>query len=495
MRDQRKALAGVLAVVVALIGIGAVAVITAQDDDTPPKLAVGGAAGAGDSRAASTEMAMPADMRYSGVEYRVRGTLPKLDGKAPAYSMGRHASRADVAALAKNLGVSGSVAQEDEAWVVRDGETVLRVFDQPGAPWNLSIEYGPTGGGGSEDCAVSSDGQTRCVSPDGGGSSGSGSSGSSTGSAGATEPADKPQSEPVPPPPPPESGEGESEAIDCPMPECPPGQSCIQSCPTPGDGGGDGGKPAPPQRPADLPSQADAERAGRDVLTRLGLDLDGARVNVYDAFDAWDVNVSPRVGDLEVVGLYWSVAIGPKGKVVRANGFLADPEKIGDYPLAGTDVGLKRLKETSGGGVAMGAATDLDDGREPAVGAPQTLIAPAPECPPEADCIAPVPEPGPPPEPLVRTITGVRLGLLFSAGFDVDDDATLVPAYLFEFGDEPEPVGAGAAIDNSIPVPAVTEEYLAEPDPQPKGRPEPAPAEPVVDPGPAPAEPARGPEG
>src|SRR5205823_1120919 len=150
-------------------------------------------------------------------------------------------------------------------------------------------------------------------------------------------------------------------------------------------------------------------------------------------------------GGLPTSGWSWSVAVGPNREIANANGWLAAPEQGDDYPLAGVDAGLKRLKENpyGPGPVPLGAARE------------QLM----PECV-APDCASPT--------PLVRTITGVRLGLLFAplAGGASPDRTLLVPAYLFDIKD-----------GGTIPVLAVADEFLPKPAPvEPTPKPEPAPA-------------------
>ena len=96
---------------------------------------------------------------------------------------------------------------------------------------------------------------------------------------------------------------------------------------------------------------------------------------------------------------------------------------------------------------------------------PQPLIARAPVC---DGCETQ--------SPLVRTITGVRVGLAFSPllGPDNEGRALLVPVLLFDVDD-----------GDALPVLAVADEFLPKPVPDPRPVPEPGPAttEPVTEPG------------
>jgi hypothetical protein len=440
---------------VGLVGIVAVAATGGnKDPDRLPVLVVGTGAGA-ERQADSAALAIAP----VSVEYRVRGTLPDLDDEARAYRMGTDATAARVTDLARVLGLSGEAERDDDAWIVRDGDRQLRVESLPGLPWHYSST--------SPDQVVCAE----AVAPDAPadranqsspgcapvsrGPSGGGEPGSVGGSAGSSEPA---------PP---------SAVDDCPMPPCPEGQACIQMCPEPQPEPTPEPKPLPPEpgpapeRPANLPSQQEAEEHARKLFTAAGLDAVGARVQVDDGFDRWLVNIEPTVGGLPTIGMSWSVGIGPNREVLHANGWLAEPEPGDVYPLIGVEAALERLRQG-----ALGPGPRI-------LGAP--AIEPAIDCPPEADCLAPM-------EPQIRTIVNVRLGLWFSPGFGEDgqSDAYLVPAYLFDIEDGGvEPVMAVEDRYLTQPQPAddsKTEEETVPPrsfdDPQPAPAPETAPANP-----------------
>jgi hypothetical protein len=216
--------------------------------------------------------------------------------------------------------------------------------------------------------------------------------------------------------------------------------------------------PGPP-RPPDLPTREQAEATARDLLGKAGIDIGGASVRVDDAFSQWLVEFDPTVGALPTVGFATGVSVGPKG-VVDAHGWLGLPEEGDEYPLATTTAGFERLKESPFG-----------------IG-PQPLIAEAPI---QCDAIKGCPEPA----PVVRTITGVRLGLAFAPLLEPGDNgqALLVPVFLFDIED-----------GGTIPVLAVADEFLPKPVEEPKpGATEPGAIEP--DPGPTATEPAIEPSG
>lgn len=210
-----------------------------------------------------------------------------------------------------------------------------------------------------------------------------------------------------------------------------------------------------PERPADLPTEAEAEGIGRRMLIALGVDLDRAALRVDDAVTLWNVTADPEVGGLPTIGLATSLGIGPQGVVQYGNGWLGELDKGDRYPLIGTAAGIERLGEEQA----------------------RVMIDPAPGGSVDGDAL----------EPMVVEITGVRLGLQLMSTFERAADGYLVPSYLFTTADGGE-----------IPVIAVLDEHLADAhdghdhDEEPHG----TPAEPGVDGGddpvPPPTEPSPG---
>ncbi len=107
----------------------------------------------------------------------MEGDLPELAGEAHAWSVGREADLARIAALAEALGVSGQVRTTGLGWEVADGDRVLEVARQPGLPWSFS----PSAAGALDQPVAS---------------------------------------QPV----------GSGDQVVCDMPECPPGTACVQVC-------------------------------------------------------------------------------------------------------------------------------------------------------------------------------------------------------------------------------------------------------------------------
>jgi hypothetical protein len=156
-------------------------------------------------------------------------------------------------------------------------------------------------------------------------------------------------------------------------------------------------------------------------------------VHVYGGSTEWEVTIEPAVGEMAVVASAWSLSVGVDGAILSGSGYLADPESVGDYPLAGVSAGLRRLQQgapwTVYGGPGpvpmMGAAAANGSG------APTVTEPPA----------------------TVRTITGVHLALgWWSAADPAIQAAWLLPVYVFE-------------LDNgqTVPVLAVSDRYLTQP--------------------------------
>lgn len=341
-------------------------------------------------------------------------------GEAPAYRLNAATSPEIVTALTVALGMTaGSDSRSDDRGFLvtdRGSDRVLRVEKAAGHPWTLT--RGDPECLDRPDAVVSSDGTVSCP-PSGVGTSGSGQSSGSTGSIGS------------------ESGGSSPDEARCPPVECPEGQVCAQVCP----------EPTPAARPFpfesdepsfELPDPQTAETRTREVLNAMGLEV--ARTTLAAAPDgsAWQVLAEVSVGGIAVVGLETHLSIGEDAEVVAGTGMVPDVELIGRYPLIGAPDALSRLQQT--------LLSTQPGGPEPAV-------APGPR---GSEAAGPT------------MVTGIRLVLLLQAG-NVQQRAGdyLVPAFLIDASD-------GAVFT----VPAVADEYLAQPEPDrrddsPAPRPEP----------------------
>ncbi len=382
-----------VALAVAVLFVGAVAggaVAASRGGTKPlPKLPLAPAPSSG----AGAAIATPALAPYGIVKYEVQGTLPALSGNAPAYRLPAVLDPRSASRLASALGMHGSFVTSGEGTALTSGARTLTISDGPGLPWS----YGS---------AVAYATGTASATASGG------ASGSTNGSTIA--------SPPVAPPP----------ATACPMPPCPSNALCASVCEP----------PTTLPRPVDLPSSADAEKIARATATAAGFDVTNDDVTVTTGDYSVSVELAPRLNGLPTSGFSWEFDLGSKGVIDDARGYLAKPAKVGNYPLAGTVVGLARLRQGMGVGPQPMMAEAL-----PAVAYP--VCAPSANCP-------------------LRTVavTGVRLEL-------ADDLGYLVPAYVFT-----------DASGTAGRVPATADAYLQLPNPVTpttggggKGVPSPAP--------------------
>jgi hypothetical protein len=365
------------------------------------------------SSTASASTASPALAPYFGVQYRVQGTLPALGGTAAAYRTSTNFDQAAADRLAAALALHGTFVAAGDGWVLTQGTETLSVSNGPGLPWSFGTNVGFAEGGSA---AVAG---TAVPEP-------------------TTVPAAFPRTTLVPAGPPRTTivVRGGSSPAVCAPPPCPPGSLCPDVC-----------VPTTVPRPADLPSSADAQRIASRAAAAAGLSLTGADVTVLDGFLV-SVELAPRLGGVPTSGWSWMFDLGSKGAIQDAHGYLGQPAKIGNYPLAGSSVGLARLEQ----GIGFGPRP-LTAEAGPAIAYP--ACRPGVQCP-------------------VHTIaiTGVHLTLANAGGY-------LIPAYAVT---DPSGPTVGA-------VPATTDAYLGTPTPRlvtttavyPKGVPVPATA--VVPPG------------
>jgi hypothetical protein len=161
------------------------------------------------------------------------------------------------------------------------------------------------------------------------------------------------------------------------------------------------------------------------MASAAGFAVADADITVTESTYSVSVELAPRLDGLATSGFSWVFDLGSKGVVQDARGYLASPQKLGSYPLAGTAVGLTRLQK------GMGV------GPEPMMGAAGAAIA-YPVCSPRTHC--PV---------QTVTITGVHLAVADEGGY-------LVPVYVFT-----DATGTAGV------VPATTDAYLETPSTSP----------------------------
>jgi hypothetical protein len=225
-------------------------------------------------------------------------------------------------------------------------------------------------------------------------------------------------------------------------------------------------QPAPP---VGVPTKEQAEQRARDLLAAAGEDSAAYRFESYA--DEWFASVTAieRL-DGSIDGRRWDFGFGAEGVLQYAGGQLAEPARVGPYPLVDLDTAIARLNDQSGfwggyygGGVgvatpdvaiATDAATDVTTD---AVTSGIAVGEPAPD--------GSVPAP----EPITITLVDVQADVWWA--WDVDGSVWLLPAYRF-IGDD----------GGWYTVPAVTDEFLVQVEPpvvsdEPLPAPEPLPAE------------------
>ncbi len=431
------ALAGVL--VLGACGSDDDTAATATDGDTVPpaadgplapipvRTAGGGAQGgaaataevASDSRMA-TDMMMP----FRITNFVVGDGLPALPTNDLGYvfQMGAAVTADQVTALATSLGVTGEPVRTDEGYGVSwrvgpdDGSApAVWVYEDAQLSWNYSSAWALTPGYA---------GCTAAESPPR-----VGTDGATGGGTGTAEPAIV----------------EEVTVVD----------ECIE--------------PAPP---ANVPTADDAEARTRELMGALGLDPAAFTFEPYA--DEWSASVSAveQLGDL-FTGRRVDVGFGAEGVMQYAGGQLAEPQPVGPYPLIGLDEAVERLRDQSGfyaGGIAMSGSARATAGGDVAVSSesvlPEPAVDPAVTEATEPGVIEPAPVDSIPLEEVTVTLVDVEADIWWT--MDVDGSVFLLPAYRF-IGDD----------GGWYTVPAVTDEFLVQVEPDVVPMPEPMPVESV----------------
>jgi len=185
--------------------------------------------------------------------------------------------------------------------------------------------------------------------------------------------------------------------------------------------------PVPVAEPQPVPENV-ARSIARPVLEAVGVNPDAARVET--AGGQRSVVFSPEVAGATVLGLETRVAVDEHAQIVDAIGWLATPAAGATYPLISARQAYDQLLQQP---------QPLSQ-----LGMPCRIVPGTPGC-------APTPD---------RVVTGATLGLI--QAYSTDRGILLVPAWLFQVGGEPTPIG----------VVAVERAFLAEPEqPSPGGEP------------------------
>ncbi len=372
--------------------------------------AVGPGQGAQSAQAAPAQVPGIASRAFPAYTIQVRGTLPTLPSSAHAWTLAPGSSSeqaAQVAALAGKLGLRGKPVASNFGWTVTDGTRQLMVGSLGGMPWTFSSQRTVVCGGPGPASGGTYNGPMCPVRGDGGVAA----------EAGATSP-----------------------QMVC--------GARSPNCPTPQQG------VVPPAKAVALPSLQSAEQTAFGLLKQLGVEPDTAGVQPLRLADRWQISVPALLGGLPTSGFMWSAGVGAQNRIVSASGFLVTPKQGDNYPLITVQQALDRLRNV----------------RQRVKGPIVMPAEPVPCPPPKAGAQqAACPENGGKPLPrLVRTVTGVRLGLVFASqvlkpgetaasASAADRTAYLVPAFLFRL--------EGGGWTDEVPVVAVQDRLLTQPPP------------------------------
>lgn len=183
----------------------------------------------------------------------------------------------------------------------------------------------------------------------------------------------------------------------------PGGVTTVEPVPPPGSEPAATAPPQPSPTPSPV-SEEDARRVAKQILEAVGLDPASARVETSG--DRRAVVLRPQVDGRPVIGLDTRIVVTPDASVEDASGWLADPELGDDYPVIAAQEAFERLRDQ-----------------------PRPMLAEMPcEIAPGATTCPTAPE---------RVVTGARLGLV--QGYE-NGTPLLVPAWLFDVRDQPDPV-------------------------------------------------------
>jgi hypothetical protein len=218
--------------------------------------------------------------------------------------------------------------------------------------------------------------------------------------------------------------------------------------------------------PADLPSTSEAEQIARDLFADMGVELAGADVSVEGPYEAWYVNVTPRIGGLPVSGYGFTASVGPRGEILNAAGILATPEDLGSYPTIDTRKAIDRLNDRSadGGSGAGGRELAMDTPAVAPADAPITsttlegpacppddgsLVPPCPSVPPSDPNLSQPETPPQPPTPIEVVLHRAERVLVLIGASDGSSDGYLVPGYRMT-GDDGTVVDVASVDDEAL---------------------------------------------
>jgi len=373
--------------------------------------AVGSGQGAQGAQATPSAVPGIASRALPGYTIQVRGTLPSLPGSAHAWLLAPGSSGAQanqVAALAATLGLHTKPVATSAAWTVADGTRQLVVGRLTGMPWTFGATMTAVCGGIGPAPNGGTYNGPMCPVKTGGGAAADG---------------------------------GTSPRMVCGArsPTCPasPAQGVV-----------------PPTRPVALPSLQSAEQTAFGLLKQLGVEADTADVQSLRLADRWQISVPALVGGLPTSGFMSSVGVGAQSRIVSASGYLVTPKQGDNYPLITVQQALDRLRSQRVKG--------------PIVMPAEPVPCPQPQSQSGNTATVCAERGGKPLARLVRTVTGVRLGLVFASQVLKPGESAssasapvptgyLVPAFLFHL--------EGGGWTDEVPVVAVQDRFLTQPPP------------------------------
>lgn len=349
------------------------------------------AAGAGSSDSGAESRISPSGT----VQYQVRGKLPDLPRSAKAWTLPDQVTTDRVAQLARTFGMAGEPTRSGQAWIVTDGTRRLFVNQLPGGPWTMT------------------DSVAACGGPVGGvaGKGGSGPKIIGCPLEVARSVAVRPGGVATPTPP-------DQASATATLQQAAPPQSTL---------------PAPPQSTPPAPPNTLRPPKPVALPDRAGAPMDGADVQLAQGFDRWSVSAFPKVGGLPTSDFLWTAAIGAKGRILSATGWLDSPRAGDVYPLITVQEALQRLRQRQLSGPIV--VPDL------AIPCARTEQAAPGGC-----------GPG---RPLSFQVTDVRLGLQYAVALTKQGGGQslsyLVPAYQFQLD---------GSWDRQVTVIAVQDKFL-----------------------------------
>lgn len=189
-----------------------------------------------------------------------------------------------------------------------------------------------------------------------------------------------------------------------------------------------GGEPCPSTTTTTVPGLPDESQArahAERVFKQAGIDVAGMKSSVESNGSAITVMYQPTFDGHTVDGYALYVAFGANDTIAYASGIVGDPKSVGSYELATLSRAVERLNAQRA---------------YPARGGPEPAIA--------------VDEPTNQ-QPLVVTLTAVRVGLMLSSDAD-GNRLWLTPAYVFTTDQNNATVTTAAAADKYFPTTTTT---------------------------------------